>query len=50
MNGKATVAIRGTLADLLLLTYGRRRAHDPDRFSTFGDLAVAERWLAATQL
>jgi uncharacterized protein (TIGR03083 family) len=49
-HGKATVAVRGRIADLLLLCYGRRRAHDGDRFETFGDLAVAERWFAATQL
>lgn len=49
-HGKATVAIRGPLADLLLLLYGRRRAHDTDRFETFGDLAVADRWFAATSL
>jgi uncharacterized protein (TIGR03083 family) len=49
-HGKASVAIRGRLADLLLLSYGRRRPHDRDRFETFGDLAVAERWFAATQL
>jgi uncharacterized protein (TIGR03083 family) len=49
-HGKATVALRGRLADLLLLCYGRRRPHDRDRFEVFGDLAVAERWFAATQL
>jgi uncharacterized protein (TIGR03083 family) len=49
-HGKAAVAVRGSLTDLLLLVYGRRPAHDVDRFEVFGDLAVAERWLAATQL
>ncbi|GAA0620408.1 maleylpyruvate isomerase family mycothiol-dependent enzyme [Sporichthya brevicatena] len=49
-HGKAAVALRGTLVDLLLLLYGRRRPHDGDRFEAFGDLAVADRWLAATQL
>lgn len=49
-HGKATVALRGALTDLLLLVYGRRRPHDADRFEAFGDLAVADRWLAATQL
>ncbi len=49
-HGKAAVALRGQLADLVLLIYGRRRPQDGDRFQTFGDLAVAERWFAATQL
>lgn len=49
-HAKATVAVRGALTDLLLLLYGRRRAHDTDRFESFGDLTVAERWAAATQL
>lgn len=48
-HGKASVALRGQLTDLLLFLYGRRRAHDPDRFEIFGDLGVAERWLGATQ-
>ena len=48
-HGKASVAVRGRLADLLLLIYGRRRVQDTDRFEIFGDCAVAERWLAATQ-
>ncbi len=49
-HGKATVALRGPLTELLLLVYGRRRPHDTDRFDSFGDLAVADRWLSATQL
>ncbi len=49
-HGKAAVALRGKLTDLLLLMYGRRRPLDTDRFQTFGDLGVAERWAAATAL
>ncbi len=49
-HAKATVAVRGQLADLVLLVYGRRSPLDSDRFEIFGDLAVADRWLAATHL
>lgn len=49
-HAKAFVAVRGRLTDLVLLVYGRRRPQDSDRFEIFGDLPVAERWLAATQL
>lgn len=49
-HGKATVAVRGTVTDLLLLVYGRRRPHDGDRYEVFGDAGVADRWLAATHL
>lgn len=48
-HGTATVAIRGTVTDLLLCVYGRRRPHDADRYEVFGDASVADRWLAATQ-
>lgn len=47
---KATTAIRGYSVDLLLLMYGRRKVGDLERFETFGDLAVAERWAANTQV
>jgi uncharacterized protein (TIGR03083 family) len=49
-HAKAAVAVRGSATDLLLLMYGRRRPLDTERFETFGDLAVAERWAAATAL
>jgi uncharacterized protein (TIGR03083 family) len=40
---KATAAVRGPVADLLLFTYGRCPAADP-RLSVFGDAALAELW------
>ena len=49
-HAKAAVAVRGSLVDLLLLVYGRRRPQDSDRFEIFGDPTVLERWLAATHL
>lgn len=47
-HSKATTAIRGAAADLLLLMYSRYRASDEERFETFGDLALAERWAGNT--
>jgi uncharacterized protein (TIGR03083 family) len=41
---KATVAARGTAADLLLCVYGR---YSPDRLEVFGDEALLSGWLAA---
>lgn len=49
-HAKATVAVRGQLADLVLLIYGRRRPQDSDRFEIFGDQTALERWLGATHL
>jgi uncharacterized protein (TIGR03083 family) len=44
-HGKGNVAVRGSAADLLFLTYGRLKADD-ERFQRFGDEAVLTRWLA----
>lgn len=47
-HSKATVAVRGSAVDLLLLVYGRRRAVDEERYQTFGDAEVLARWVANT--
>lgn len=47
---KATVAVRGAVADLELLLYNRRNLLDTERYEIFGDTGLAERWLAATAL
>ena len=44
-HGKASVAVRGRSAELLLLMYGRRRADD-ECFAVFGDRAVLAKWVA----
>ncbi|MFI9048099.1 maleylpyruvate isomerase family mycothiol-dependent enzyme [Streptomyces sp. NPDC053427] len=41
---KATVAVRGPLADLLLLVYGRRRPHG-DGIEILGDARLLDVWL-----
>jgi uncharacterized protein (TIGR03083 family) len=46
-HGKATVAVRGSAADLLLLAYGRVPA-SARRYEVFGDEGLLERWLKAT--
>lgn len=46
-HGKASSAVRGPAADLMLLVYGRRRPEDA-RFQRFGDDAVLDRWRAST--
>jgi uncharacterized protein (TIGR03083 family) len=40
---KATAAVRGPVADLLLFSYGRRSATDP-RLSVFGDASLLGLW------
>ena len=47
-HAKGDVALRGTAADLLLALW--RRVPLDDRFTTFGDLAVAARLIARTDL
>jgi len=46
---KATTAVRGPVAALLLFTYGRVRPDD-DRLTVFGDPALLEAWQAKTAL
>jgi uncharacterized protein (TIGR03083 family) len=48
-HGKATVAVRGPLTDLLLLMWNRRRLTD-SRFELFGDATLMDSWLKATAL
>lgn len=45
---KATVAVRGSAADLYLLLWNRRRVADAERFQIFGDAALMDAWLAST--
>jgi len=45
---KATVAVRGTAADLFLLLWNRRQLADAERFEIFGDAALMDAWLGAT--
>ena len=49
-HSKATVAVRGAAADLLLLVYNRRARTDADRFEVFGEPEVLDRWLAVATL
>ncbi|MGQ0629880.1 MAG: maleylpyruvate isomerase family mycothiol-dependent enzyme [Sporichthyaceae bacterium] len=49
-HSKATVAVRGSAADLLLLMYNRRSRHDEGRFALFGDAALLDRWLTCATL
>lgn len=49
-HAKATVAVRGAVADLELLLHNRRNLLDTERYETFGDTGLAERWLVATAL
>jgi uncharacterized protein (TIGR03083 family) len=46
---KATVAVRGTAADLFLLLWNRRPL-TPGRFESFGDHELIAAWLAATAI
>lgn len=48
-HAKASVAVRGTATDLLLLVYGRRRP-DEARYEQFGDSALLARWLEKTAI
>jgi len=43
-HGKGDVAVRGSAADLLLLTYGRRSATDGERFQVFGNDGLLSWW------
>ncbi len=45
-HSKASVAVRGTVADLLLVVYGRRRVVDEERYQVFGDTELWARWVA----
>jgi uncharacterized protein (TIGR03083 family) len=46
---KATAAVRGPVTSLLLFTYGRRRASDPE-LAAFGDESVLVLWQEKTAL
>ena len=46
---KATVAVRGAVTDLLLVTYGRMPASN-ERLAVFGDPAVLDAWQQKTAL
>jgi uncharacterized protein (TIGR03083 family) len=46
---KATVAVRGTVTELLLVTYGRIPASD-ERLAVFGDSSVLDVWQQKTAL
>ncbi len=48
-HAKGDVAVRGALSDLELMMYGRLPLDD-ERFQTFGDRTVMERWLESAQL
>jgi len=48
-HAKATAALRGPVAELLLFTYGRVPGTDP-RLTVFGDPAVLESWQEKTAL
>jgi uncharacterized protein (TIGR03083 family) len=48
-HGKATVAVRGPAAGLLLLAYGRR-GPDGEGLECLGDRTVLERWLSNSAL
>ncbi len=48
-HGKGSVAVRGSAADLLLLTYGRVKPED-GRFQLFGDEGVLASWLASAHI
>ncbi|MGQ0845913.1 MAG: maleylpyruvate isomerase family mycothiol-dependent enzyme [Sporichthyaceae bacterium] len=45
---KATVAVRGSASDLLLLLWNRRSLADADRFEVFGDGDLLDAWTKAT--
>ncbi len=46
-HGKGDAAVRAPVADLLLLTYGRR---SPEGLEVFGDADLLTRWLEASRL
>jgi len=46
-HGKGDVAVRAPVADLLLLTYGRRA---PEGLEVFGDTRLLARWLEASRM
>jgi len=46
-HGRATVAVRGPVASLLLFTYGRRRPDDP-RLAVFGETDLLGAWQQKT--
>ena len=48
-HSKATVAVRGPVALLLLFTYGRVTGSD-ERFAVFGDASVLDAWQQKTML
>jgi uncharacterized protein (TIGR03083 family) len=48
-HSKATVAVRGPVALLLLFTYGRVAGSD-ERFAVFGDASVLDAWQQKTML
>ena len=48
-HAKATTAVRGPVAELLLFTYGRVPGTDP-RLTVFGDPALLEAWQEKTAL
>jgi len=45
-HAKGDVAVRATAADLYLLIWGREKPPSPERFQTFGDQALLDRWIA----
>ncbi len=48
-HGKGTVAVRGPIADLALLMWGRRHLEDPC-FESFGDVGLMQHWIANSAL
>ena len=48
-HGKASVAVRGDAASLLLMAYGRR-SPDDDGLECFGERPILDRWLANSAL
>lgn len=49
-HSKASVAVRGSAVDLLLVVYGRRRVVDDERYQVFGDTELWARWVANTRI
>ena len=48
-HGRASVAVRGPVASLLLFTYGRLRPSDP-RLAVFGEADLLDAWQQKTAL
>jgi hypothetical protein len=48
-HGRASVALRGPVASLLLFTYGRLSPADP-RLAVFGDADLLDAWQQKTAL